>query len=286
MTSSSNNLQRPKEEILDSPFHQRSFDNNPPMAMNYNHYNTSETHHYQSYTSQFQRQDLYNGNRSIPYRHHHHHHPHHQLDTPRIPLQDIYTAPPLQVSKFSFLAALNLAREKKKWLLINIQAATVPECGILNQEIWGDPDIADIISQSFVFLQLNHNDVRAEAYFGKYYGFLYVEEDSAGILYAGNNRETIIQLPHIALLDPVSGYRWKVWEGPGLPDKERFLADMSEYEMVGEGDWCERGKGVIRESDWACLGDYSKSKAVSTKGRSSENGDLDGWLNGMGLWES
>lgn len=98
-------------------------------------------------------------------------------------------------------------------------------------------------------MQLNHNDERAEAYFGKYYGFLYLDEKSEGMLCAGNNRKIIIQLPHIALLDPVSGYRWKVWEGPGLPDKDRFLADISEFEMVGEGDWCERGKGVIRERD-------------------------------------
>ena len=219
------------------------------MAMNSNHYNASESHHHQGDTSQIQPQDIYNDNRSIPYRHHHHYHPYHQRDTPGILLQDMYLAPPLQVSKFSFLSALNLAREKKKWLLINIQSATVPECGVLNQEIWGDPDIADIVSQSFVFLQLNHNDERAEAYFGKYYGFLYLEENSEGSLCAGNDGKIAIQLPHIALLDPVSGHRWKIWEGPGLPDKDRFLADMSEYEMVGEGDWCERGKGVIRESD-------------------------------------
>lgn len=125
----------------------------------------------------------------------------------------------------------------------------MPECEILNQEIWGDPDIAEIVSQSFVFLQFNHNDERAEAYFGKYYGVLYLDEGSEGMLYAGNNRKIIMQLPHIALLDPVSGYRWKVWEGPGLPDKDWFLADMSEFEMVGEGNWCEWGKGVIRERD-------------------------------------
>lgn len=120
---------------------------------------------------------------------------------------------------------------------------------MLNQEIWGDPDIADIVSQSFVFLQLNYNDPRAEAYFGHYYGFLYPYEESEGMLCALNDRKILIKLPHIALLDPVSGHRWKIWEGPGLPDKDRFLADMSEFEMVGEGHWCQWGKGVIRENE-------------------------------------
>lgn len=50
------------------------------------------------------------------------------------------------------------------------------------------------------------------------------------MLYAGNN----IELPHIAPLHPISGHRWKVWEGPGLPDKSVFLADLKEYEMIGE----------------------------------------------------
>lgn len=121
----------------------------------------------------------------------------------------------------------------------------MPECGTLNQEIWGDPDIADIVSQSFVFLQLNYNDERAEAYFGKYYGVLNPDDESEGMLVAGNDRKVIMKLPHIALLDPVSGYRWKIWEGPGLPDRDRFLADMSEYQMVGEGSWSEWGTGVI-----------------------------------------
>lgn len=157
----------------------------------------------------------------------------------------MYSVPPLQLSQFSFISALNLAGERKKWLLINIQSSTVPDCGTLNQEIWGDPDIAEIVSQSFVFLQLNYNDERAEAYFGKYYGFLNLDEESEGKLCAGNDGKIVMRLPHIAFLDPVSGYRCKIWEGPGLPDKDRFLADMSEYQMVGERGWCERGTGVI-----------------------------------------
>lgn len=57
---------------------------------------------------------------------------------------------------------------------------------------------------------------------------------SEGILYAGNDRK-IIKLPPIALSDLFSGHRWKVWDGPGWPDKDVFLADLREYEMVGEG---------------------------------------------------
>ena len=240
MMSNTSNPQHPSEEILHSSFHRSLSESMSPMVIKSDHYNKSKTHHHQRDTSEIPLQDLYNSNKSKTHRHHHH------RDTSEIPLQNMYLAPPSLVSKFSFLSALNLAREKKKWFLINIQSATVPACGILNREIWRHPDIANIVSQSFIFLQLNHNDERAEAYFGKYYGVLDVDEESEGMLCAGNHRK-IIQLPHIALLDPVSGHRWKVWDGPGLPDKDRFLADLSEYEMVGEGGWCEWDKGVIRE---------------------------------------
>ena len=77
-------------------------------------------------------------------------------------------------------------------------------------------------------MHLNHNDERAKAYIGKYYGVLALDESREGILYAGNN----IELPHIALLHPFSGRRWKVWERPGLPDKNVFLADLREYERL------------------------------------------------------
>lgn len=112
----------------------------------------------------------------------------------------------------------------------------------MNRELWRHPDIADIVSQSFLFLQLNHNDDRAKAYIGKYYGVLAIGGESEGMLYAGKSRKTI-QLSHIALLDPFSGHRWKVWDGPGLPDKNVFLADLREYEMAGEGGLVWVGKG-------------------------------------------
>lgn len=233
MKSNTSNPHHPTVETLHSSFHGSSFESISPVAMKSDHYIKSETHDHQEDLSEIPLQDLYISDQSNT-------HGQHQRDTSELLPQD--------VSEFSFLYALNLAREKKKWLLINLQSATVPACGILNREIWSDPDIANIVSQSFVFLQLDRKDERAKAYFGKYYGVLYLDEDSEGILSASNNGKMIMQLPHIALLDPVSGHRWKSWERPGLPNKDLFLADLCEYEMVGEGDWSEWGTGVIREN--------------------------------------
>lgn len=97
-------------------------------------------------------------------------------------------------------------------------------------------------------MQLDQKDERVEPYLRIYYDVFDLDGEGEGMIWAANNRK-FLRLPHIALLDPVSGHRWKVWNGPGLPDKDLFLADLCEYEMVGEGGWCEWGKGVIRERD-------------------------------------
>lgn len=212
-----------------------------PLAMKSDFFNKSKTQDYQRDESEIPLLTLYHSKKSN--RDHHY-----QSHPPKIHLQDLYLAPPSPISRFSFHSAMNLARERKKWLLINIQSATVPACGVLDREIWRHPEIAHIVSQSFLFLQLDQNDERAKTYLGIYYDVFDLDEGGEGIVCAGNIRK-FIKLPHIAILDPISRHRWKVWDGPGLPDKNLFLADLCEYEMVGEGGWCEWGKGVIRERD-------------------------------------
>lgn len=124
-----------------------------------------------------------------------------QRDKSGIPLQDLYLAPHLPISKFSFYSALRLARKKKKWLLIYIQSATMPTCRVLNRELWHHPEITDIVSRNFLFLPLNHNDERAKAYIGECYGDLALDEGREGRLYARNN----IELPHICTVASLFG---------------------------------------------------------------------------------
>lgn len=234
------NHQRPSEEILPSTFHRSSFECISPLAMKFNYYNKSKTHHNQRDTSETLVQNLDHNNSNKNHCR--------QCHPFKIPLQDPYIAQPSPISNFSFHSAMNLAREKKRWLLINIQSGNMPACGALDRKLWRHPDIANIVSQSFLFLQLDQSDERVESYLGIYYEVFDLDEEGEVMVCNHNNRK-FLRLPHIALLDPVSGHRWKVWGGPGLPDRDLFLADLCEYEMIGEGGWCEWGKGVIRERD-------------------------------------
>lgn len=232
------NHQLQLEEVSPSEFRRSSFESRSPLTIKSDYYSKSNTHH-QRDTLEIPLENQYhsnNGNQSRC----------HQFHSPKI--QDPYLASLSSISELSFISAMNLARQKKKWLLINIQSVTNPACDVLNREIWRHPDIADIVSQSFLFLQLDQKDARVGSYLGTYYGAFDIDEEGEKVVCASNNRKFPL-LPHIALVDPISGHRWEVWDGPGLPDKDLFLADLCEYEMVGEGGWCEWGKGVIRERD-------------------------------------
>lgn len=170
-----------------------------PLAMKYDHCRNSSTNRGRRHTSEIPLQDLYYSKKSEECRQN-------QRDKSEIPLQDLYLAPHSPISIFSFDTALRLACEKKRWLLIYIQSATMPTCRIINRELWHHSDITDIVSRSFLFLHLNLNDKRAKAYIRKYYGILALDEGREGMLYAGNN----IKLLHIALLHLFSRRRWNV----------------------------------------------------------------------------
>lgn len=167
------NCQYQLEEIPPSESHLFSFESTSPLTIKSDYYGKSKTHNHQHDTLKIPPRNFYrsnNGNKSYFY----------QLHSPKISPQNPYHAPPSSISRFSFHSAMNLAREKRKWLLINIQSTTNPACGVLNREIWGHPDIADIVSQSFLFLQLDKKDRRIGSYLETYYGVLNLDKEAKG----------------------------------------------------------------------------------------------------------
>lgn len=105
------NRQHQLEEILPSESHRSSFLSMSPLAIKSDYYGKSKTHHRQHDTLEIPLQEnLYHsddGNKGH----------FHQLPSLKIyASQDPNLAPPSSISRFSFQSAMNLAREKKKWL--------------------------------------------------------------------------------------------------------------------------------------------------------------------------
>ncbi|AGO12766.1 AaceriADR298Wp [[Ashbya] aceris (nom. inval.)] len=119
--------------------------------------------------------------------------------------------PPFDLmSKVDLEHAKLTAREKKKWIMINIQAVDIFQCQMLNRDLWSDADVKRLVKQNFIFLQYQHGSRSAQSYLQ---------------FYDLSNRD---ELPHIAILDPLTGERLRQWNRD-VPPVAEFLASLEEF---------------------------------------------------------
>jgi hypothetical protein len=109
--------------------------------------------------------------------------------------------------------ARDLGKEEEKWLLVNIQDPAIFDCQILNRDIWKNEDIKVTVKENFIFMQYTKDDARADQYLNYYF----------------QNRESQDAYPHIAVVDPRTGERVKVWSGPPVPVPVEFHASLHEF---------------------------------------------------------
>lgn len=117
---------------------------------------------------------------------------------------------------FDLMTKLNLdsakvkARKKNKWMMVNIQDSGVFQCQALNRDLWSSKEVKSIVKANFVFLQYQYDSRNAQPYIN-FYG-----------IHSKDN------LPHIAILDPMTGERLKQWNG-AVPTTESFIQEVSEF---------------------------------------------------------
>ena len=119
--------------------------------------------------------------------------------------------PPFDImSRLTLDDAKLKARDKKKWILLNIQDVGNFRCQVLNRDLWSDRQLKKMIRQNFIFLQFQYESRNAEPYLN-FYGKLDKES-----------------LPHIAILDPITGERLKQWNDT-VPTPESFMEQLDEF---------------------------------------------------------
>ncbi|KAL3232749.1 UBX domain-containing protein 2 [Nakaseomyces bracarensis] len=117
---------------------------------------------------------------------------------------------------FDMMSKLNLdraklkARKKKKWIMVNIQDAGIFQCQALNRDVWSNKKVKRVIKKNFIFLQYQYSSRNAEPYI-HFYGL--------------NSKD---DLPHIAILDPLTGERLKQWNEI-VPNPNSFLEEIDEF---------------------------------------------------------
>jgi len=100
-------------------------------------------------------------------------------------------APPthLMHTEGGFQGARALAKQTKKWLLVNIQSDTDFACHALNRDVWRDELVINLVQEGFLFWQA-------------------LDQSTDGMTYC--QRYGVHGFPHIAILDPRTGrLMWK-----------------------------------------------------------------------------
>lgn len=110
------------------------------------------------------------------------------------------------ISKLGLDDAKKLARSEHKWVLINIQDVTDFRCQCLNRDFWSSNQIKQLIRDKFIFLQYQHDSSNGEMYRSLY---------------------PFTEYPHIAIIDPWTGERLKMWSTN--PEVQKFIDDVSDF---------------------------------------------------------
>ncbi|ODQ61378.1 hypothetical protein WICANDRAFT_78008 [Wickerhamomyces anomalus NRRL Y-366-8] len=115
--------------------------------------------------------------------------------------------PPFDIiDKLDLNSAKQKARKEKKWLLVNIQDNAEFQCQVLNRDFWSNGNVKDLVKDNFIFLQYQKESRSGEEY-SQFYHFS--------------------EYPHIAILDPITGERLKMWSG--VPATNSWIQEVFDF---------------------------------------------------------
>jgi hypothetical protein len=117
------------------------------------------------------------------------------------------------MARVPFDVARDQGREKEKWLLVDVQDPSVFDCQLLNRDLWKNESIRETIQEHFIFLQYLKDEPMGAQYIQYYFPGSDVQDN----------------YPHIAIIDPRTGERMKVWSGPPVVKPTDFLIQLHEF---------------------------------------------------------
>jgi hypothetical protein len=128
-------------------------------------------------------------------------------------LAELFRPPFELMHQLPWDAAREKGKEEMKWILVNVQDASVFNCQELNRDIWKHDGIKELVKENFIFVQYSKDDPRGQSYVNYYFPL----------------RDSEAAYPHIAIVDPRTGEQVKVWSGPPNPVPGDFLMQLVEF---------------------------------------------------------
>ena len=128
-------------------------------------------------------------------------------------LAEMYRPPFELMSRLPWDQARQEGKDGEKWILVNIQDPSIFDCQLLNRDIWKNSGIMDTIKENFIFMQYSKDDPKGSQYVQYYF----------------QEKDDQTAYPHIAIVDPRTGEKVKVWSGPPAPKPMDFLMQLHEF---------------------------------------------------------
>lgn len=116
-------------------------------------------------------------------------------------------SPPYEIMfRGSFFDARDTANNEQKWLIVTLHDPQIFQCQVMNRDLWKNSAIMELIKSSCIFQQ-------------------FVVETPEALAY--RNFYPVDSIPHIAIIDPRTGERVKVWSH--APDVSEFSVDLADF---------------------------------------------------------
>jgi len=119
-------------------------------------------------------------------------------------LGDMFEAPThLIYNRGGFQGARNVAKDARRWLLVNLQCDSDFACHTLNRDVWRDELVENLVREGFIFWQSSNIAPDGQTYAQRY---------------------NVTGYPHIAIIDPRTGRQ--MWKKEGWTAENPFTAQM------------------------------------------------------------
>ncbi|CDK24958.1 unnamed protein product [Kuraishia capsulata CBS 1993] len=170
-------------------------------------------------------------------------------------LANIFRPPWDIIEKLSLDAAKIKARQEKKWILINIQDVGDFQCQVLNRDFWSNADVKDVVRENFIFLQYQNSSPSGSQY-AQFY--------------------PIGEFPHIAILDPMTGERLKIWDR--VPKVSDWISDVVDFLVRFSLDPSHKNPTVTHEHplDVDALSEEQQINLAMQKSMNNSDTDMKG----------
>ncbi|KAL3106168.1 hypothetical protein niasHT_016855 [Heterodera trifolii] len=146
-------------------------------------------------------------------------------------LQTLFRPPVELMFQGDWDQALQAARQKSVWLLVNVQEASEFACAVLNRDIWSAETVREVVRSNFLFWQVYHDSADG-ARIRNYYGLssfpaIFIVDPRTGEEVSGRLKAS----DSVSFLDSLTSF---LDQNPTFEARDRFIREQTSSTLPSE----------------------------------------------------